>query len=250
MDDLEFRRQAFANPSSHDQDFLNAAQASPERTQLLLQLQALDARVSAAARSVQIPSGLAARLKAREEPAANDHAIVTSKKPKFKRYVAAAASIVVALSLILSPGLTTARPSAADLKFHDDVIGHVYREVARFDTKREDASLVQINSVFEEAGGQIRNVDRIKQMHIKFANGCNIAQNSKGAHIVLDGEKGSVSIMVVHNSPVTTTFNVNDSRFVGKIIPFGEGNLIIVGEKDEPLDKYEAMIAETFEWSI
>ena len=248
MDDLEFRRHAFANPQNQDPDFLAAAQTSPERAQLLLQLQALDARVSAAARSVPIPEGLKARLKAREEPAAND--AIATHKPKARRYIAVAASLVVAIGLILSPGLITARPSASDLKFHDEVIGHVYREVARYDTKREDASLVQINSVLEEAGGHLRDADRIKQMHIKFANGCNIAAHSKGAHIVLDGEKGSVSVMMVHNSPVTTTFNVNDARFAGKIIPFGEGNLIIVGEKDEPLDKYEAMIADAFEWSI
>ena len=204
--------------------------------------------MSAAARSVPVPSGLADRLKALEEPAAND--AVVENKSKTRRYIAVAASLVVAIGLVLSPGLITARPSASDLKFHDEVIGHVYREVARYDTKREDASIVQINSVLEEAGGHLRNEERIKQMHIKFANGCNIASNSKGAHIVLDGEKGSVSVMVVHNSPVTTTFNVNDSRFAGKIIPFGEGNLIIVGEKDEPLDKYQAMISEAFEWSI
>tara|TARA_R110001592_G_scaffold220603_1_gene475258 strand:+ start:39 stop:785 length:747 start_codon:yes stop_codon:yes gene_type:complete len=248
MDDLEFRRNAFADPQNQDPDFLAAAQSSPERVALLQQLQALDARVGAAARSVPVPSGLAARLKALEEPAAND--AIVAKKSKTSRYIAVAASLVVAIGLIISPGLITARPSASDLKFHDEVIGHVYREVARYDTKREDASIVQINSVLEEAGGHLRSEERIKQMHIKFANGCNIASNSKGAHIVLDGEKGSVSVMVVHNSPVTTTFDVNDSRFAGKIIPFGEGNLIIVGEKDEPLDKYQEMISEAFEWSI
>tara|TARA_R110001606_G_scaffold225996_3_gene374075 strand:+ start:1005 stop:1751 length:747 start_codon:yes stop_codon:yes gene_type:complete len=248
MDDLEFRRNAFADPQNQDPDFLAAAQSSPERVALLQQLQALDARVGAAARSVPVPSSLAARLKALEEPAAND--AIVAKKSKTSRYIAVAASLVVAIGLIISPGLITARPSASDLKFHDEVIGHVYREVARYDTKREDASIVQINSVLEEAGGHLRSEERIKQMHIKFANGCNIASNSKGAHIVLDGEKGSVSVMVVHNSPVTTTFDVNDSRFAGKIIPFGEGNLIIVGEKDEPLDKYQEMISEAFEWSI
>lgn len=248
MDDLEFRRQAFANPRNQDPDFLAAAQTSPERAQLLQQLLALDDRVGAAARSIAIPSGLASRLRALQDSAANDSAAADS--PKTRRYIALAASLVVAIGLILSPGLMTAQPSASDLKFHDEVIVHVYREVARYDTKREDASIAQISSVLVEAGGHLRDAERIKQMHIKFANGCNIAANSKGAHIVLDGEKGSVSVMVVHNSPVTTTFNVNDSRFAGKIIPFGEGNLIIVGEKDEPLAKYEAMIADSFEWSI
>lgn len=248
MDDLEFRKRAFANPQDQDPEFLAASRETSERTRLVEQLQALDARVSAAAHSVPVPSTLVARLKALEEVAAND--TIAPKGPRTRRYIAVAASLVVAIGLILSPGLITARPSAADLKFHDEVLGHVYREVGRYDTKREDASIVQINSVLVEAGGHLRDVERIKQMHIKFANGCNIASHSKGAHIVLDGEKGSVSVMVVHNSPVTTTFDVNDSRFAGKIIPFGEGNLVIVGEKDEPLDKYESMIQDAFEWSL
>lgn len=247
MDDLEFRRRAYANPQDQDADFLEAAQSNPERAQLLEQLKTLDARVGAAANSVSAPASLVARLKALDETAANDSIIA---KPSLRRFIAVAASLVVAIGLIMSPGLITARPSAADLKFHDDVIGHVYREVARFDTKREDASIVQINRVLEEAGGHLRDAERIKAMHIKFAIGCNIAPNSKGAHIVLDGEKGSVSVIVVHSSPVTTTFDVNDTRFAGKIIPFGEGNLIIVGEKNEALDKYESMIADAFEWSI
>lgn len=248
MDDLEFRRLAFADPQNQDPEFLAAAQSSPEHARLLRQLQALDSRLSAASRSVPIPSGLVARLKAREELAAND--AVVASKPRATRYFVIAASLVVTVGIFLSPGLTTARPSASDLKFHDDVIGHVYREVARYDTKREDASLAQINTVLVEAGGQLRDADRIKQMHIKFAKGCNVTPNSKGAHIVLDGERGSVSVMVVHSSPVTTTFDVTHSRFAGKIIPFGDGNLIIVGEKNEPLDKYEAMIVDAFEWSI
>jgi hypothetical protein len=248
MDDLEFRKRAFANPHDQDPAFLAAATSKPERSQLLQQLLALETRVSKAALSVSAHASLAARLKALEATAAND--AVTTKTPSTRRFFAVAASLVVAIGLILSPGLITARPSAADLKFHDDVIGHVYREIARYDTKRDDISVTQVNAVLEEAGGHFRDDERIKQMHIKFANGCNIAPDSRGAHIVLDGEKGQVSVIVVHNSPVTTTFDVNDSRFAGKIIPLGKGNLIIVGEKDEPLDIYEAMIEDAFEWSI
>ncbi len=244
MDDLEFRKRAFANPQDQDPDFLAAAQNSPDRQRLHKQLLALDERVRKAALSVHAPAGLAERLKAREvsQPAL--------AKPRWQRYLAVAASLVIAVGLVLSPGLITARPSASDMKFHDEVIGHVYRELGRYHVGLEDLNIAEIKSVLEEAGGHLRTEDQIKQLHIKFANGCNIAQNSKGAHIVLDGTKGSVSVIVVHNSPVTTTFDVNDTRFAGKIIPIGEGNLIIVGEKDEPLDVYERMIEDAFEWSI
>ena len=247
MDDLEFRKRAYANPNDQSPEFLAAAQASPERLQLLQQLQALDKRVAAAANSIKIPEGLAAKLKAVDSNIVH----IEPKKSGLKRYLAVAASLVVAFGLALSPGFFGARPSAADLQFHDEVLGHVYREASRYEQSRDDVSFSQINTVLErEAGGHFRDNERIKQLHIKFANGCNIANNGRGAHIVLDGTKGSISVMVVHNSPVSTKFDVNDSRFSGKIIPFGEGNLIIVGEKDEPLDAYEAIISEAFEWSI
>ncbi len=247
MDDLEFRKRAYANPNDQSAEFLAASNASPERTQLLKQLQALDKRVTAAANSVVVPEGLAARLKSID----SNVVAIKANKTGFKRYIAIAASLVVAVGLALSPGLFSPRPSAADLQFHDDVLGHVYKEISRFDLTRDDVSFTQINNVLErEAGGHFRDNERIKQLHIKFANGCRIASNGRGAHIVLDGSKGAISVMVVHSSPVSTTFDVKDTRFVGKIIPFGKGNLIIVGEKDEPLEAYESMIAEAFEWSI
>ena len=244
MDDLKYKKRAFANPQDQDPEFLAAAAANPERSRVLSQLQALDARVGKAARSIPVPADLATRLKARAAPAHE------TRKPGMRRYLAVAASLVLAIGLVLSPGLITARPSAADLKFHDDVLGHVHREISRYNPGLADISLTQINSVLEEAGGHLRDDEQIKKMHFKFANGCNIAQNSKGAHIVLNGSKGAVSVIVVHNSPVSTRFDVTDSRFAGKIIPFGEGNLIIVGEKDEPLNVYEDMIETAFEWSL
>ena len=189
MDDLEFKKRAYANPNEQSAEFLAAANASEERIQLLKQLQALDKRVAAAANSITDPEGLAAKLKAVDSNVVS----IKANNTGFKRYIAIAASFVLAIGLALSPSLFSPRPSAADLQFHDDVLVHVYKEVARFDLSREDVSFTQINTVLErEAGGHFRDNERIKQLHIKFANGCNIASNSRGAHIVLDGSKGSI----------------------------------------------------------
>ena len=53
MDDFEFRKRALANPHDTDEDFAAAARASAQRAQLLQDLQALEARISANAHSVQ-----------------------------------------------------------------------------------------------------------------------------------------------------------------------------------------------------
>ena len=243
MDDLEFRKRALANPHDADEDFVAATSSNPERMQLVQEIQALDKRIVGTINAVAIPADLAARLKSREP---RDSRPATSV---WTSYYAMAASLVIAVGVILSLGLQSASPSAADLQLHDDALRHVYREEPRYDTAGNDLNWQQINAVITEVGGHLRYDERIKTMHIKFANGCRLA-SSTGAHIVLEGTKGSVSLLIVHSSPVKTPFDVNDPRFAGKIIPFGEGNLIIVGEKDEPLETYEALLTDAFEWVI
>ncbi|OGT72077.1 MAG: hypothetical protein A3H44_07390 [Gammaproteobacteria bacterium RIFCSPLOWO2_02_FULL_57_10] len=245
MDDLEFRKRALENPHDTDADFVAATASSASRQQLVQELKALDSKLKEIVQSVPIPTGLAQRLKSREPKA------TAAKTPTvFSRYYALVASLIIAVGVTLSVGLQSANPSAADLKFHDDVLNHVYREAPRYRSDLEDVSWQQINQVVAEAGGHLREDERIKTLHIKFANDCNIVPATRGAHIVLEGTKGSVSVIIINNSPVTTKFDVNDPRFAGKIIPLGVGNLIIVGEKEEPLETYEALITDAFEWVI
>ncbi len=243
MDDLEFRKRALANPHDPDDDFAAATASKPERMRLVLELKALDRRIVGTVNAVPVPADLAARLKSRQPM------VVQPLKSIWSSYYAMAASLVLAVGVILSVGLQSANPSAADLLLHDDAIRHVLREEPRYDRNASDLSWEQINAVIAEAGGHLREDERIKTMHIKFANGCRLSAGT-GAHIVLEGSKGSVSVLIVHSSPVQTRFDVNDPRFAGKIIPLGEGNLIIVGEKEEPLETYEALLIDAFEWVI
>jgi hypothetical protein len=243
MDDLEFRKRALANPHDSDEDFVAATGSTPERMRLVQDIQALDKRIVEMVSAVTVPADLATRLKSRQPR------VSRPVKSVWSSYYAMAASLVIAVGVILSIGLQSANPSAADLQLHDDALRHVYREEPRYERAVNDLSWQQINAVIAEAGVHLRDNERIKTMHIKFANGCRLASGT-GAHIVLEGTKGSVSVLIVHSSPVKTRFDVNDPRFAGKIIPFGEGNLIIVGEKEEPLETYEALLTDAFEWAI
>ena len=112
MDDFEFRKRALANPQDTDEDFAAAASASAQRTQLLQDLQALDARISAIAHSVQAPPGLADRLKAQAGNATQATVTVMPTRSRYQRYYAMAASLVITVGVILSSSFGTARPSA------------------------------------------------------------------------------------------------------------------------------------------
>jgi hypothetical protein len=248
MDDLEFQKRALANPQDCDEDFIAAAETSQQRQSLLQNAKELDAKIHGVLLSVSSPAELANRLRA--IPTQTATVVSLPVKSRTNRYYAMVASLVLAIGILFSSNLLSTRPSAADLKFHDDIIGHVHREAPRYENSTVSLSWQQISQVIAEAGGHLRDDERIKKMRIKFANDCNVIPSSKGAHIVLEGSKGSVSVIMIHSSPVSTKFDVDDPRFTGKIIPFGEGNVIILGEKEEPLESYESLIAETFEWLI
>src|SRR5690606_23102004 len=127
------------------------------------------------------------------------------------------ASLVLAVAVTLTVALRSDELSAADLQLHDNVLAHVVREEPRYNMDADDIDLEQIRSVIADAGGALRDGEAIKSMHIKFANDCNIPPSGRGAHIVLKGTQGSVSVIIVKSSPVSKKFNVNDPRYKGKI---------------------------------
>jgi len=67
---------------------------------------------------------------------------------------------------------------------------------------------------------------------------------------MLQGSTGAINVIVINNSPVTNEFSIKDDRFSGIVIPMGDGNLILIGEKNENLDQYKSMFSQNIEWVI
>jgi hypothetical protein len=252
MNDLEFRTRAYCNPSDDTADFVEASEACPERSRLILELRALDQRVGEILNTTQIPSGLVDRLKqlsTTDIPAA----LIAAGNPQSTRritpsYMALAASVVVALGVTLSllPG---SRPSAQDLELHDHTLSHIYAEEPAFGST-SSVSWHQLSEIVEANGGFLREDDRTRALRIKFVKNCGLSPDERASHMVFEGSKGAVSVLLVRGSAVSSKFDVNDPRFVGRFMPLGAGTLIIVGEKGEPLESFESLVIENFEWNI
>jgi hypothetical protein len=262
MDDLEFRKRAHSDPFDDAADFTAAVASNPQRARLIEQLQALDDEVGRVLHAVSIPD-MAARLKALgaadTDPAA-DMDTAASKgtagsvplprtaNRSGRRYFAIAASLLVAVAITLSLNPASG-PSAQDMEFHDQLLSHLYDEEPRYD-QSSAVSWQQVNQTFADAGGHMKDAEMTKALPVKFAKICGLDHKGRGAHIVLEGTKGSVSVFLVRGSSVSSEFQVKDKRFAGRIVPMGDGNLVIVGEKEESLDDYQRLITENFEWDV
>ncbi len=254
MDDLEFRKRAYSNPNDVAADFIHASESSPQRKRLVNELRAMEHQLDKLLHSVAVPEEMAEQLKlsaasiasAASADIANTQIKSPVRKSGMRRYYALAASLVVAVGLTLT---MQSGPSAQDMEFHDNLLSHLYREEPRYDGNGE-ITWQQISQVVASAGGHLKEDERIKALRIKFVNFCGVTPEQRGAHIVLEGSLGSVSVFLVKDGAVTQEFQIKDERFAGKIVPFGSGNLIIVGEKEEPIDSYQSLITENFEWVI
>lgn len=242
MDDLEFRTRAFSNPLDEQEDFKAAADASPERRRLLAELNEFEQDLQRTLMAVDIPAGLRHKL--------NQHARPMSPL-RSRSLLALAASVVVAaglaLNLFLQPGL-----SAQDLALHDEVVEHLHQEASAYQTSYDngsDISWSQVEAILTATGTALKSPDDLAAMHMIFARLCGLG-GSRSAHLVARGEHGPISIIFIRTAPVSRGVELRDERFQGRIIPVNDGNMAVIGEKNEALGRYEQALRENIEWSI
>ena len=87
-----------------------------------------------------------------------------------------------------------------------------------------------------------------QRFDVRFAKPCTILPAYESAHLVLEGRQGAVS--VINNSPVDVEFSIRDERFIGIVVPMEQGNMILVGEKNEYLNQFASMFSKNVEWAI
>lgn len=242
MDDLEFRTRAFSNPLDEQDDFKAAADASPERRQLLAELNEFERDLQRTLTAVDIPAGL-------------KHKLIQHARPpsplRNRSLVALAASVVVAaglaLNLFLQPGL-----SAQDLALHDEVVEHLHQEAPAYQSNFDngsDISWSQVEAILTASGTSLKSPGELATMHMIFARLCGVG-GSRSAHLVARGEHGPISIIFIRTTPVSRGVELRDERFQGRIIPVNDGNMAVIGEKNEVLGRYEQALRENIEWSI
>jgi hypothetical protein len=236
MDDLEFNSRAHSNPYDSSREFLDALSDRTDRQQLLDELRALDDQLRHLSSSLSIPPDLRMKL-------------LSPPKPSWFRRSAYA----LAASLVMAIGLTIStmgyRPSADEIAMHDAMIAHLYHEEPRY----RDATPIswsEVEPVLAEAGIHLSMLDGSTPLIITFANLCRFGNSQRAVHLVTVGEHGPVSVLLVRSSPVGGEIPVEDQRFKGSIKPVSQGNMAVIGEKNEQLEKFETLISNTVQWSI
>tara|TARA_B110000858_G_scaffold185553_1_gene227848 strand:+ start:15105 stop:15716 length:612 start_codon:yes stop_codon:yes gene_type:complete len=179
---------------------------------------------------------------------------IQTRKQHFFEYYAVAASLALAAGIVFSISFNSG-PSPADIVFGDDLLYHLHHDIEEIDdiTNGENYAVLDLDEVnfsMANAGTRLASYGAEQKFKVRSAKPCEILPAYESAHLVLEGSQGAVSVIVINNSPVDVEFSISDERFTGIILPMEQGNMILVGEKNEDLNQYASMFSENVEWII
>jgi hypothetical protein len=245
MNEQQFSERAHANPHDDSAEFLKAAASSPERQQLVEELKQLDSDLRANLESVSAPESLKQTLLDIPEGTLHpDTEAVAANDSFWRRNAQYAAGLVIAVGVLAIFMQDQADP------MEDLVFSHIYSEIEFLDDDTPVA-LSEVNTVMNNrVGSEFMQSTDMENLNINVTEDCwvDIENGVQGVHMVVQGDVGPVTIMVLPNTPVSQDMEISDARFDGMISAMPGGNLVVVGEKEESIERFSTMLAANINW--
>lgn len=233
MDELEFRRRAYANPKDQDEAFIQAKGEAPEREQFLQDLNHLDARL-AKAMNVDVPEGLADKLLLNQQLSSH-----RGQKKTVSFIMAMAASV----AMVLGVGYATWRMAPIELSEH--AIAHVLHEPGAL-SAQGDISFSQVNAQLASLKGFNDKGFASQPGQIFFSTYCDF-QGVRSLHLVMQGENGKVTLFIVPTEErMALESQFADNHFQGLGFSRGDAFLLLVGENQQDLQFAKQELNQTF----
>ncbi len=165
---------------------------------------------------VEIPEGLNGRILFRQ---------AAEQARRTRRWLvplALAASVAVAVSLV------TTFSSTGD-QLAEDLIAHIEREPEALESRLE-ISASRLGMTLEMLGmGLSGDIGQVT-----YAALCKV-RNGLGAHLVIAGQLGPVTVMILPVERVDTARRFEQGNYRGIVVTAGRGSMAVVGSPDEPL---------------
>jgi len=128
-----------------------------------------------------------------------------------------------------------------------EILAHVYAE-ERFLASEGHVSLQDVNSRMQERlGARLESSPDTEAMNVVFAKDCFLAKKLS-VHMIVDGDTGPVSLMMIPARVVARETTISDARFSGTITPVAGGTLVVLGNPQEPVGKYFDLINDHVRW--
>jgi hypothetical protein len=237
MDDLQLRRNLYAEPNDISPDMRAALDADQSKQQFAKEIELLDQKI-AAAMQVEVPDDLVNKLIFKQTLVSHQQ-----QKRKTRVHLALAASVAFAIGL----SVNFLQFSSAYDNLADHALAHIYHEDGVFSNNDQAVvSLTSLNQKMSTFGGNFKGLfgDLISAEFCRF-------DGIKSLHLVFKGENAPISIFVMPNdNDFKMSNSFSDDKFSGKTLMYRTSNVVVIGEKAESLNQWQQKIDENITWSI
>ncbi len=224
MNCLEFRHACLTEPESRDSEFRAHAETCRACQAFLEEQRQMEERLRRVL-AVAPPAGLAARVMLKQSFAPR----------RWVPHLAVAATVLMAIAATSVTYLWN-RP----LSLEAEVLAHIHAEPEAL-AAREPAEADKLAAVLRALGAQLDSLPG----EVRYAGVCDIRRHP-GAHLVLAGERGPVTVLLMPDERVSRRAPVRAGNLEGIVLPVDGGSLAIVGNRGEPLDALERRLRVQF----
>jgi hypothetical protein len=237
MDDLQYRRSIYADPTSQDNDIIAAQNADPAKKRLAKELYLFDEKLKQAM-NIPVPDDLCNKLLLRQTLASHQQ-----EKRKSHVHLALAASVAIIAGLVVN----YLQFSNSYTNLGDYALAHVYHEENVFYNDDDNrVSLTSLNKKmstfngsFSESLGELISAD-----YCRF-------DGMKSLHLVFQGLTDTVTVFIVPKEEhLVFTNKFSDNKLQGKSLGFEQANILVVADKNESLEMWQRNINDKITWSI
>lgn len=234
MNCLDFRRHCLADPASQEVGFVQHRRECLRCAEFAAGVTQVDKKIIEALR-VDVPENMVSRIVLRQSL----HRDQQHQRRRRRRMYALVASVLVAIGLTAALVLTTGGPS-----LEQRVLAHIELERELLST-REDVPRAKLVSVLSTVGAELKG----DLGDVQHASLCPLSENG-GAHLVFDGRKGPVIVMLLPKEFVSAPTAIQSNKVAGLVLPTSNGSMTIVGERGEPLQEIAQRMRDAVTWRL
>jgi Protein of unknown function (DUF3379) len=222
MNCLEFRRRVGAEPATAGDEIESHRGECPACARYQDELRAMDDLIG---RALAVDAARIGRTVAVAAPAAG------------RRWLALAASVLIALSVGAALWLGSPRPSLAR-----EIVEHV---------EHEPQSMTSATPITAEALAEVLDPDGMKLRpgigSVSYAMRC-VFEGHVVPHLVVRMPQGPVTVMLLGHRRVSEPVHFSEEGYTGVILPAPRGSIAIIGSDQQDLDGIARQVFEAVDW--
>tara|TARA_B110000438_G_scaffold25980_1_gene24598 strand:+ start:252 stop:965 length:714 start_codon:yes stop_codon:yes gene_type:complete len=237
MDDLQFRRSILADPKSRDDATNEAIKNDAAKQKFAHDVSALDDKI-AQAMNIPVPDGLYDNLILRQTMASHQQ-----QKRTTRVRLAMAASVAFVMGLTVNFMMF----SSTYKNLGDYAIAHVNHEAAHFSNDGQPTvTLASLNEKMAKFKGSFSST----LGKLMFADYCRF-DGSMSLHLVFQGQSSPVNIFILpDDKDIKFIADFANDKLQGQSSNFNHSNIVVVGDKNEPIQQWQERVKQNITWSI